>query len=73
MRLYITSVNDCLSRNIASPEGTTKMAKAVVLKVFFIFLTYKRKRCQFLPKRNHKYKIATRCVGPLPEYGSCVF
>ena len=24
---YITSINDCLSRNIALSEGTTKMAK----------------------------------------------
>jgi len=27
----------------------------VVLKVFFTFLPYKPKHCQFLPNKNHKW------------------
>jgi len=33
---------------------STKMTRSVVVKVFFIFLPYKPKHCQFLPNKNHK-------------------
>jgi len=33
-------------------------ARAVVLKVFFLFPSYKPKHCQFLPSKYHKKVIA---------------
>ena len=32
----------------------TFRVRAVVLKVFFTFLPYKPKHCQFLPNKDHK-------------------
>jgi len=35
-------------------DHTLVLSNPVVLKVFFTFLPYKPKHCQFLPNKDHK-------------------